>query len=221
LRVCISVLIHDLVHQRENHEVVPQRSLFSFRGNRRAHSVRRKLFELYGTFPEASLVDVSTKFHAHTPEQKAAFITDVLASKFVLCPRGAGPATYRLFEVMSLGRCPVIISDDWVPIKGIDWSKCSVFVREREIAQIPSMLRNRKLDPEELGQNARAMWEKHFADRPKFRHMFDCGMSIHSNLRRAFFDYRARWNSWRFYRSNGWLLYQRLGARALRIAAAS
>ena len=32
------------------------------------------------------------------------------ASKFVLCPRGVGASTIRLFETMRMGRVPVILS---------------------------------------------------------------------------------------------------------------
>ena len=206
-----------LVQQTQSYQSPESKWLFSFRGNRGVHVIRSRLFELFASFPDALMVDVGTRFHTHTCEQKATYIADVLASKFVLCPRGWGPATYRMFEVMELGRCPVIISDDWIPIEGIDWAKCALFVRERNIAAIPNLLRDRESEAKLLGKNARAIWLEHFSDRQKFRHMFDCAMKINRNLQKSIVDYRTRWNSWGFYRSNGWLLYQRVGARAARL----
>jgi hypothetical protein len=33
-------------------------------------------------------------------------------SQFVLCLAGNGPATYRYFETMEMGRVPVVLSDE-------------------------------------------------------------------------------------------------------------
>lgn len=57
-------------------------------------------------------------------------------SKFVLCPRGAGTSSLRLFEALAAGRVPVILSDEWVPPPGIDWDACSLRVRERDAAVV-------------------------------------------------------------------------------------
>jgi hypothetical protein len=49
-----------------------------------------------------------------------AFTAESAESILDRCPAGIGPATYRLFEAMELGRVPVILSDEWVPRKGLD-----------------------------------------------------------------------------------------------------
>ncbi len=47
-------------------------------------------------------------------------------SKFVICPRGRGASSMRLFEVLQVGRCPVIVSDEWLPPPLVDWAACSI-----------------------------------------------------------------------------------------------
>ena len=100
--------------------------LFSFRGTDLSHPIRRKLFRYFSTHPRAKMVRNRTQFHSHSVKEKQDYVDDILSSKFVLCPRGWSPSTYRLFEVMELGRCPVIISDDWVPIHGVPWQDCCI-----------------------------------------------------------------------------------------------
>jgi hypothetical protein len=52
---------------------------------------------------------------------------DVLGrSQFVLCPRGRGTSSFRLYEALAAGRVPVILSDDWVAPEGPDWDACSI-----------------------------------------------------------------------------------------------
>ncbi|MBE7157880.1 MAG: exostosin family protein, partial [Rhodospirillales bacterium] len=79
-------------------------------------------------------------------------------SKFVLCPRGVGTSSIRLFETLAAGRVPVIISDQWVPALGPDWKKISLRLRESEIASIPRLLATAE---EQYPQMARAAWEAH------------------------------------------------------------
>jgi|SaaInlStandDraft_4_1057021.scaffolds.fasta_scaffold02018_2 hypothetical protein len=63
-------------------------------------------------------------------------------SFFTLCPVGVGPNSIRFWEALSYGSIPVIISDDiWLPtVKGIDWSKCSIRIKEKDILTIPEVL---------------------------------------------------------------------------------
>ena len=84
-------------------------------------------------------------------------------SYFVLCPRGVGPCTYRLFETLQLGRVPVIISDAWLKVPGIDWDRFSITIPENKINCIPSLLNNLKGDAVEMGKVARHTWETSFS----------------------------------------------------------
>jgi hypothetical protein len=101
------------------------------------------------------------------PEEKAnyekEYVELLMESNFILCPRGIGPCTYRLFESMQLGRAPVIIADDWQEIPNIPWSTFSIRVPEAEVDQIAYILRERSADARSLGLTARRVWEEAFA----------------------------------------------------------
>lgn len=77
--------------------------LFSFRGTDVSHPARKKLFRCFSKHSRAKMVRIGTQFHSHSAKEKQEYVDDIRLSKFVLCPRGWSPATYRLFEVMELG----------------------------------------------------------------------------------------------------------------------
>jgi hypothetical protein len=64
---------------------------------------------------------------------------------------------------MRAGRVPVIISDEWVEPLSIDWESFSVRVRENEIPEIPSILREMEPRSEQMGTEARKVWEDNFS----------------------------------------------------------
>lgn len=84
-------------------------------------------------------------------------------SLFVACPRGAGPSSMRIFEAMEAGRCPVIISDEWLAPPMVNWDECSIRVAEHEVDSLPERLRAEEHRARELGQHARREWERWFA----------------------------------------------------------
>jgi Exostosin family len=187
--------------------------LFSFRGTDISHPIRRKLFRRFSMHPRAKMVRVGTQFHSHSVKEKQEYVDDILLSKFVLCPRGWSPATYRLFEVMELGRCPVIISDDWIPIHGVPWRECSIVIKERDIAYCAEILTQQEANAERLGRAAREVWASHFSEARKFRAMLDSILELRDKRVGDCHDYRKRWSSWRFHYCNEWLPHQRLVKR--------
>ena len=64
----------------------------------------------------------------------------MLQLDLILCPRGEGTSSIRLFESLRMGRPPVIISDQWVPPEGPAWDTFSVRIPERRIHTIPDRL---------------------------------------------------------------------------------
>ena len=85
-------------------------------------------------------------------------------SKFVLCPRGNGTSSIRLFEAMKLGRAPVVISDNWVPPSGPDWNSFSITIPENEIGQIPRLLEEIEDKSVEMGRRAEIEWNNWFSN---------------------------------------------------------
>lgn len=64
-------------------------------------------------------------------------------SKFVLCPRGYGRASFRFYEILKLGSIPIYVWDDieWLPYKElIDYSKFSISLNIKEIKDLPKIL---------------------------------------------------------------------------------
>jgi hypothetical protein len=138
--------------------------LFSFVGSI-SHPSRKPLFKLAGN--EARVVDTS-EFCTWNPAQTSRYAyqklyTDTIAaSKFVLCPRGIGPASLRLFETIEAGRVPVIISDSWVAPPQINWD-FAVRIPESAVASIPDVLSRLEPEWQERGHAARAAWESAYA----------------------------------------------------------
>jgi len=90
------------------------------------------------------------------------FIDAILDAKFSLCPRGNGPASYRLQESLALGRAPVIISDEWVPISRLNWERFAVFVREKDMPNLPVILREHEPHWKKMGEMALETYESFF-----------------------------------------------------------
>lgn len=120
--------------------------------------------------------------------------TDLIKrSKFVLCPRGIGVASIRTFEVMSLGRAPVVISDNWQPPPGIPWEEFCVLIREEDVAGIPAILDRLEGNAASMGERARQVYDEHFApdvflDRlltTLLSNYANCGFTADAILRRA------------------------------------
>lgn len=85
--------------------------------------------------------------------------------RFILCPRGVAPSSYRIFEAMKAARVPVIISDHWVPPLGPKWPEFSIRVRECEVARIPEILQGINCESMAMGMKAREAWDLHFSER--------------------------------------------------------
>ena len=154
------------------------RMLWSFTGTVSNAPVRQRLAELND--PEGRVIDTRyyndvIRWHfgdTHRADGRAAFASYAKSlgrSAFVLCPRGYGASSIRLFEAMQVGRCPVIVSDDWLPPPFVDWSSCSIRVPEANVQEIPAILRQRHDEAAQLGREARQVWERFFAPQHQLR----------------------------------------------------
>ena len=94
---------------------------------------------------------------------KRTYADSIRRARFVLCPRGNGVGSVRLFEVMKAGRVPVIISDGYVLPQNVEWDSVSVRIRERDVARIPEILSSREAEWETMAARARAEWERRFS----------------------------------------------------------
>lgn len=71
-------------------------------------------------------------------QARREFVANIVGSDYVLCVRGTGNFSYRLYETLCCGRIPVFVDTDCVlPYEdAIDWRRLCVWVDERELAEI-------------------------------------------------------------------------------------
>jgi hypothetical protein len=195
-----------------------RRYLFSFRGAKLTNPIRGEIVRRFATHPNAKIVCVDKSFGKHSEDDMRSYIEDILDSQFVLCPAGWGPQTYRLFDCMQLGRCPVIISDEWVPIAGIPWHEFALRVPAKQVRHLPGLLSARMSDAASLGRAARQAWMMHCGSTQRFVHLMDQLQQLWNEIQTQPVDYDALHYSWRFYYANQFTLPQRVrGGLARRI----
>ena len=190
--------------------------LASFRGTTDSHPIRPRLVNALRSAKDCKIAAIDVQFGDHTEYDRRQYVEDILKSKFVLCPRGTNPSSYRLFEVMELSRCPVIISDEWVPIANIRWHECAIFVKEKDVASIPEILHRHEDRAVQMGKRAREIWESNFSPEQKALGMLTDIIDIWRGLQCQPFDLDAYHKSWRFFYVNEWTVPQRLFKRAHR-----
>jgi hypothetical protein len=130
------------------------RYLFSFVGDsRNSPGVRNRILAL--RHPRALLVDRSSGLR----DDDAEYVETLRNSLFVLCPRGLGPSSWRYYETMMASRVPVIVSDEWLPAREIDWPSFSIRVPETEVESIPELCERNAPLARAMGRVARQQWE--------------------------------------------------------------
>lgn len=144
--------------------------LFSFIGSPSA-SCRKPLFKLNH---HDGIVEAVHRFTFYDPasldyERRLRRYRELLSrSRFVLCPRGKGTSSFRLYETLAAGRVPVIISDDWLPPRGLDWSRFSIRWPEKRPEGIITMLQERDSDWRAMAAAASDAYREFFAPEAAF-----------------------------------------------------
>lgn len=145
--------IDDLFAQTDGDEPT---LLFSFRGFR-SDPVRAALFDRRFDGVPCSIVETTGFWDL---PDRLAYLREIRGSKFALAPRGLGTSTARLYEIMRLGRAPVVLSDEWVPPHGLPWHDFAVRVAESRVGDLPELLAELEPSAAEMGVNARVAWER-------------------------------------------------------------
>jgi hypothetical protein len=170
--------------------------LYSFVGSVITSPVRTALAKL--VHPRGLFINTSREslpiLSDGTPEQRTVFwkkYADIASrSKFVLCPRGAGTSSIRLFEMMRMGRAPVILADEWVPPEGPAWEQFSIRIPENKARHVPQILEEREAEAAALGLKAREAWERWFSPEAIFNTVVDGCLEIKASRRLP--EYLAR-----------------------------
>lgn len=136
--------------------------LFSFLGRRATHPIRNTILALDA--PETPCLDISDALKRFPEyEYSQTYHSLIAQSKFVLCPRGFGASSIRIFEAMSRGRVPVILSDQWQRPPGISWESFSISVPEANVLDIPMVLKRAEKDAPEMGRLALKTFNLNFS----------------------------------------------------------
>jgi hypothetical protein len=106
-------------------------------------------------------------------DNQRRYVEITARSRYVLCPRGTGSSSERLFEIMEMGLVPVILSDGWVPPRGPAWQDFSVTVPERHVRQLVPILEEYGERWKEMGHHARHAWLDWFSPPKQFNYVVD------------------------------------------------
>jgi hypothetical protein len=146
--------------------------LFSFQGGSTS-LLRKRMYRL--KFNRAAvLIEDSSAYEHWNPDgtereqRQRAYAATIAASHFVLCPRGAGSGSFRLFEVMKAGVAPVLISDAYVLPPDVPWETFLLRIPEKEIRRLPQLLEPHLRTSAERGRLARQAWLDYFAPEREF-----------------------------------------------------
>jgi hypothetical protein len=156
--------------------------LASFLGAADNAPVRRKIMQIRSD--RFLLRDTGVASPADAKEQRIRQYVDSLRqSKFILCPRGGGASSYRLFEALKARRIPVILSDPWVPPEGPDWESFSLRVPESRVGELPELLQAVEPQAEAMAEKALVAWNTWFAKDVAFHRLVGWCLSIQASRR--------------------------------------
>ena len=96
------------------------------------------------------------------------FVANLINCDYVLCPRGAGNFSIRLYEALSLGRIPIVVHcDGLLPFEDkIDWDRFIVRISPQDVGQLGDAVmvfhEARRAEFTELQLNIRRLWQTYF-----------------------------------------------------------
>ena len=187
--------------------------LATWRGNSSSNRTRPKLVATL-QHPDCK-IELTDSWLNHSLSEKEEYVQLLLSGKFSLCPAGLAHSSFRIYESLALGRCPVIIADDYAAPMGPDWSEFALFYPESRLSGLHDFLKHHEPTFEQRGRKARQVWNDFFRAEILHDYYADSlislvkasatGFSVEAELK--------RWRSNAFYWSNNWTLGQRVANR--------
>jgi hypothetical protein len=163
--------------------------LFSFIASP-SNRCRRALFELRHADAVIEAVRGFTFYDSSSRDferRQLRFRSIMTRSRFVLCPRGRGTSSIRLYEALAHGCVPVIISDEWVAPDGPDWQSFSIRWPERDAAGLVEMLEERDAEWPQMRRAALSAYDAFFAPSVAFHQIVErCADLLRSDAARNF-----------------------------------
>lgn len=117
---------------------------------------------------------------AELTDVRQEYVDNLISSDYVLCIRGSGNYSFRLYETLSMGRIPVIVDTDLaLPLpEEIPWREVCVWVPKQERHHIGELIAERhdRLSDEEFvaaQHRARRVWVEHLSPVGYFSRLAD------------------------------------------------
>jgi hypothetical protein len=137
--------------------------LFSFLGRKSTHPVREGIVRCLDSRQTPCLDVASGAGRFRGWDYRETYALLLANSRFVLCPRGIGSSSIRIFDAMRAGRVPVIISDAWIEPPVGEWARFSIRVPEGAIERIPQICERHLDAAPAMGDLARRTFEEYFS----------------------------------------------------------
>ena len=185
--------------------------LGTWRGNTKSNKrLRNHFYQVCNSSP-LFLVETTQSWLNHDGNEKQHYVDVLVSGRFSLCPAGWAAVSFRIYESMALGICPVIIADEFVPPHGPNWPDFSIRVPEADVSNLAVILEGFSDSYLEMGKMAKQAWEQYFSPERVNKYYADAllncirtGLNTGSSAKEI-----ARWRSFMTYWSNHWTLPQR------------
>lgn len=112
-------------------------------------------------------------------DYRLGYVRSLTGSDYVLCARGLGNYSLRLYECLCVGRIPVIVNTDMVfPLEDlIDWRSVGVWIEESELPRLEEKIlefHRRQTDASFLAlqRRSREIWSKYISPEGFYAHAF-------------------------------------------------
>jgi hypothetical protein len=158
--------------------------LFAFQGGSTS-LLRKRMFNLDFRRPDVVIENTSSYHRCDMAQpdrlqRQRRYAETLAASHFVLCPRGSGVGSIRLFEVMCAGVAPVLIADDYLLPPHIEWDRFLLRIPERSIGRLPQLIEPHVSTSAERGRLAWEAYRANFLPEIEFDRVVDyCFRALH------------------------------------------
>jgi len=199
----------------------PPTHLAAWRGNTKSHKIRPQIIAL-GKRDKRVLAESTASWYNHQEDEKRQYIDTLRKGKFTLCPRGLSPVSYRIFESMALGICPVILSDEYIYPDGPEWEKFALILPESKINEVANILEKEEYRYQELGACARKNWEEFMHPEKVFEYYVDSLVELFNRKpkKNSIELEIARWRSRHTYVTNGWTIKKPIQNKVRKLTSA-
>lgn len=195
--------------RKQSSEVPEPQFLASWRGNPKSNAVRKKMIRLFKDDKNFNIQSTNSWLD-HKIDEKQVYLDSMIDAKFALCPAGFAPVSFRIYEAMVLGKCPVIIAEQFVPPPGPDWDSFAIFIPERKIGSLKSILKEKEPQYKELGEKASEAYEAFFIKPKVFDYFVEQLLKlIETSEESTVEDEFKRWDSFSMHVTNNWTFAQR------------